>query len=349
MKKRNGTISFFKFLFIFLIMVYHCNDLRNGFDGGIPIKKAYLAVEFFFIVSGYYFAKSIVKKWNDESDIYLDNLKFIWAKLKRFLPYSLVATFLIIIVLKIYNAVSLTDILMSIYSVTFLSIFGFKNLVRTLWFISAMLAVMFIIYPIIRRKKMVYVYYISPLIILFGLGFLIQNYNCLDVHQVSWNHLFCVGLLRALVEINIGIVIAFFEPKINFMLSSMKLKYLNILISLVEVFLYAFVIGFILFYQKMNNLDYFVLIIMSLAIALSMSEKGVLNKIFSNKFIYYLEKISLPIYINHAVFVTFFDYYSLRHNISFYLNLSICCLTTIVFSILEYQIINYIKKRKLKS
>ena len=93
MKKHNGTISLLKFIFAFIVMMYH---FRISFFPSnrhlLPINLGYLAVDFFFIVSGYYFGLSAIKDWNKRSNIYLDNLKMLWNKIKRLLPYSIIAT-----------------------------------------------------------------------------------------------------------------------------------------------------------------------------------------------------------------------------------------------------------------
>ena len=51
-KKSNLEIDMLKFLFSIVVVLCHWGKLLNGG----------LAVEFFFIVSGYFFAKSIIAK-----------------------------------------------------------------------------------------------------------------------------------------------------------------------------------------------------------------------------------------------------------------------------------------------
>ena len=60
-EKRNGIISLWKFLFAIVIAFFHCSqfyqDIKNPFFPG-----GYIAVEFFFIVSGFYLAKKGLKE-----------------------------------------------------------------------------------------------------------------------------------------------------------------------------------------------------------------------------------------------------------------------------------------------
>lgn len=60
MKGRNGTIDFFKFLFTIIIVFYHLDNLIDNPADRIT-KCGYIAVEFFFIVSGYLLMKKADK------------------------------------------------------------------------------------------------------------------------------------------------------------------------------------------------------------------------------------------------------------------------------------------------
>ena len=50
-KLHNGEISILKFLFALLILAFHLGGFYDKFNYG------YIGVEFFFIVSGFFFAK----------------------------------------------------------------------------------------------------------------------------------------------------------------------------------------------------------------------------------------------------------------------------------------------------
>lgn len=58
MKKRNGSIELYRFLFALVIMVRHIKPLfvSNGYNR--LFGRGALGVEFFFIVSGYLMAKN---------------------------------------------------------------------------------------------------------------------------------------------------------------------------------------------------------------------------------------------------------------------------------------------------
>ncbi len=352
MKKRNGTISFLKFIFAILIMIMHFDrSLRNGYVGGPPIRPAYLCVEFFFIVSGYYFGKAIMDELNKKSNIYLDNLKMIWKKIKKLLPYSIIATAIGSIFLLIFHKIKPSQLALSVYGAFLVNMTGIGdfNIMLPLWYLSSMLIVMFVIYPVIRKQKENYAFYTAPLIILFGLGYMYRCYHMLDITYSSWNGLFYGGLLRALVEISIGVVIAFSMQHIISLFERVKFKHLSKLLTIIELLLYSFIIAFMIFYSKKSAIDYFILIIMVIAVTISLSGKSLSTKWLSHKFIFYLEKLSLLVYINHYAFSILFESLGKLYNFHFFLSLSLAIMCTFIFSIVEMIVADHIKRRRTTS
>ena len=73
-KKRNNTIDILKFVFAICIVIHHiCKKFHIPF-----FQRGLLAVDFYFIVSGYLFLKSIRKRRkNGTENVYQDNVSFI--------------------------------------------------------------------------------------------------------------------------------------------------------------------------------------------------------------------------------------------------------------------------------
>nr|HPK17136.1 acyltransferase family protein [Clostridia bacterium] len=90
-KKYNPEIDVWKFVFSIVIFLFHSYKLK--FTGGDALLgKGYLAVEFFYLVSGYFMAAS-VKRLEDKSGakpaaLGSETVKFIERKISRiYLPY----------------------------------------------------------------------------------------------------------------------------------------------------------------------------------------------------------------------------------------------------------------------
>ena len=91
-KKRNGKIEFLRFLFAVIIVLHHSRYLVS--DEKCIFLGGSLAVEFFFIVSGYLMMATIEKKRLTNSSVLMlgnETLQFILKKVKSVYPDVLIA------------------------------------------------------------------------------------------------------------------------------------------------------------------------------------------------------------------------------------------------------------------
>ena len=68
--RRNYVIDLLKFIFSIVIVLYHINtlDLQPRGGGYLIAKSGFIAVEFFFIVSGYLLAQSTDRQTDRQTD-----------------------------------------------------------------------------------------------------------------------------------------------------------------------------------------------------------------------------------------------------------------------------------------
>lgn len=292
-KARNGKVDFLKFIFSIVVIIYHFgNSVKYPSE---LFNKGYIAVEFFFIVSGFLFAKSLSKIEYSKESFINDSLRFMGKKYISFMPYhiftcicTLILCFFVVYDKNIYYFGA--GILNAIPDLFLLQMCGIKNMdmLGHEWYISAMLIVMFILTPIIIKYRNTYLKYIAPISFVFVTGYLYNNYDSLDIVFKN-NGFVCGGLLRAFAEISLGCVCyAAFE-------SGILDKFNKILLSSIELIIYLIV----LFYAdkhliKLN--DFTVMFLLAAAVTISFSEKTSL-KIFNNKFVSFLGKLSFPIYL----------------------------------------------------
>ena len=92
------------------------------------------------------------------------------------------------------------------------------------------------------------------------------------------------------------------------------------------------------------------LLILGISIAIAFSEKTVTYKLSNNKFCYYLEKLSLPIYLNQIWIILLVDKYLKQYN--FKIKLIIAVIATILISaiimFLTEKLLNLIRKINFK-
>lgn len=344
-EQHNGTISIWKFIFCLVIAVFHGKLLFP--NGNMPIfKGGYIAVEFFFIVSGIYFAKSALKETKTKKPIGEETVSFIWNKLKKLLPYIVISYIMSITFYQFFNSqLSISQKVNSIWNVLLIKEFGFRGFIisSAWWYLTGMYASMFVLYPFIKKYKENFILNVSPIIVLVLLGYLSARWGHLDQSfKVLDGHL-STGMLRAFAEINLGMIVYYINQKLKNIEYTKTFRIALTLIS--EAFLIAVLI-IISVISRHSEYDYVMLAMIATSILIINSGKTIEKKLFSNKFIFFLEKISMPIFINHQFFfiviwrTEYFNRFTTTQNVIMYLS------SAVVFSIIEYLIISKVQKKE---
>ena len=211
-QKRNGAIDFWKFVFCMIIAIYHGRYMGGSVPYALFKDGGYLAVEFFFLVSGFLMAKS-AKRAEETSRLQLgtETAQFIWHKAKIILPYFIFA-YIVGFAIRAYTAHSgAIDILnngfQSIVQLLFLEMSGIEafTAIGASWYISAMLISMLALYPLLRKNRNVFTWVIAPLLAIFILGYLSHEHGWLNETTKAWQLVY-PGLLRAVAELSLGCV-----------------------------------------------------------------------------------------------------------------------------------------------
>lgn len=333
---RNGTISLLKFIFSILILMYHIGKVAIGTHRFMVITVGYIAVDFFFIVSGYYFYNSILKI-DKKENIYHWNLKKTLNRLIKFLPYTIIIYLIGSVLLFINDKIAINEIFQAIFNTSLLDMSGLYGytLNGPLWYLSAMIIVFFALTPVIYNNLDKYSYYIAPITILFGIGYLYHQSESLNIFLTGWNNIIYSGLIRALVDINIGIIV--YELSIKLSINIKENKYKTILLNFIQITLYILLFTYILFYHHEGRMDYIALIIIVIATITSFTDRHI-NKLLDTRIVRYLEKLSLPVFINHFVIIIILNIY-LKPNSKYIITFSLCIIVTLLFSIIEMLVV----------
>ena len=215
-QQRNNLVEFARFLFSLLVVGYHVQMTWAGnklsvFEGGA------LAVEFFFLISGYFLARSIEKiSAKEEINIFKETLMFMWGKIKAILPVHVVAIIGMVIVIlstKINEAGKIIlNGLPSVFLVHMIVVWNDSfnlALIVPEWYISSMLICMLFMFPIgvLLHKKIN-----GALVTLCLLGILVIAlliYGFSAKWKLSQNFVYD---LRAWGEMYVGMFAYFFSP-----------------------------------------------------------------------------------------------------------------------------------------
>lgn len=348
MEKRNYFVDVLKFIFAIIIVFYHTWKFKLFDYNTSYFRYGYLAVDFYFIVTGYLLINSINKKkltYNKET-IGKDACKFIWGKLKGIWIYLLLSYIVALIFININQPFTIEtffsdEILSNISGLNFLG-YGVTVNVPT-WYISTMIFILFIIYPLIVKNKKNYTYYIAPLSIV--LTIIVKNYfqiNMYDPTPVSF--LFINGFYRGIIFINLGIII--YEISDHLKRIDLK-KSQRTLLTILEIVLYLFLI-YNMHYRLIYR--YPVAILFILATIITFSNQSYTKDVFKSHIWAVFSKIGFLMYLNHeylrSFIIKYFSMYSYREMVIIFF------LCTIIISSLMYIVVEgskcLIRKYKYK-
>lgn len=315
--KRNGKIEFMRFAFAIAIVLYHAQkhylDINKESINLAFFCRGYIGVEFFFLVAGFFMAKSIYKKVYDQAgnqivpdnrtfNLGLETVKYTWHKVKAILPWHFAAFFIMFVATVYLNQYSFRmmckKILNMIPNLFFFNKIGFdfSNLNRVEWYITCMIFAIMILYPICRKYYSMFVYVIGPVGALFLLGYIQQNFGTFT-NTSRWNGIIFICMIRAIAEIALGTTT--FE--ISRVLSEKQFSYKKrMALTCLEWGGLAFIILFVLSTIS-TKYEIYAIFVMMMVIALILSEQVLDNAFFNNSFCYFLGKASLPIYLSQVL------------------------------------------------
>lgn len=312
-KQRNNLVEFARFLFSLLVVGYHvqmtwAGDKLSIFEGGA------LAVEFFFLISGYFLARSIEKiASNEKSNVLLDTGKFMWGKVKGILPVHAVAIIGIIVVILCTRLSSAGDMIVkglpSIFlvhmAVVWDSSFNLALIIPE-WYLSAMLVTMLFMFPIgvLLRKKIKGVFVTLVLVGLLVVAMLICGFSTKWAMPQNF-----VYDLRAWGEMCVG-MFAFYLA--SFIAKKETKERTKSFLPVLEVVLYAIpiIVGVVPFPATYSYVTMIVTVVCVFgALAITFSNKGlqVQNRKINSAF-GWLGSISLAIYLFHPVLISLFEH-----------------------------------------
>lgn len=211
----NGVIDWWKLVFCLVILVMHVGEYFS--EGFYLLEWGGYAVEFFFIVSGYFMCAHAMKQKPSDGlkNIGRENISFTAGKIKTVLPAYLYA-WLLAFAMYIYKTgldvlkndgirAFVLKIVHALPNLLLLDMGGIKGteVLGVSWYVSAMLIVMFITYPMLRKWGRNYCLIAAPMLALLLSGFYTSRFG--DYHgRYFWTGIMNHGLMRGFISINIG-------------------------------------------------------------------------------------------------------------------------------------------------
>ena len=353
MKTKNNYIEILRFLFCCIILIHHSGNLLAEGQKNFFVSGA-LAVEFFYIVTGYFAAKHLSSS-QDVTDKMCYSTLYTVKKLLRVLPYAAFG------ILSIYalnffwpaDPISLKERLMLLQNMPMelsmlpmtgtisIDLFNYRD--TPLWFLSSMLIALPVVMYMYQKFTDVFkgwiMWFLSPILL------------CYMVHR--WDSIFAWGsygtflyggTIRALADITLGFSAYFIVTYIR----NKQLKpnaFIKLLITVCEFLLLLFTV-----YSCHRDLaaydEIFVTYIIWIMIILTLSGlsytehigSGILSPVAT-----FLGKISMPIYCIHwgtyQYVIKFIP--GLTYINGLLINFAVCVLISVILMI----IVNMFKKK----
>ena len=257
-----------------------------------------------------------ISLFTDIGDIHISILKktfiFISHKIKLIYPCFLWAFLIAFIVRAVISGSNLAQILHNIISsipeLLLLRMSGITGYwVNTpTWYISAMVIVMLIFYPLLQKidEKL-----ISPFSFIISIGAYLWLYYSLGTleNPYKWQRFCYSGLIRGVGGIMLGAACFKLSSMIRSAQTTALCRFVTYVLSVIELLCYLTVI-FVSFSFGRTSVDFLLVALLAIAVTLSFSEKTLQVFIFKKhaEFCLYCGRFSVALYLNHRVFTLIF-------------------------------------------
>ena len=290
-KKGNNSISFWRIIFTLLIIMLHCGFTQGG----------YIAVEFFFLVSGFLLAKGYY------GDKHTSLKQYIKKRIQRLYPMYFVTAMVFLVFFSILDFAS-RDFSVRLFfidliektatnwkSVLMLQLFGSGpiDINAPAWYVAALFWVAllyFILMKLLPKKAFVVFTAVTSGAVLICCFIFIGHLDLWEEKTLFISQ----GVFRAYAEIGLGILIYVIKEKLSEKQINSKIAFIVELIGYVAILVATA-------FTRHTRLDYLLLLIMAVCVFLSFSEHR--GAFFRNKIVTTISGYTYGVYMNHSFFV----------------------------------------------
>lgn len=298
MQKKMNSIEAFRFVFMLIICIWH-------YQGTKVLAHGYMAVEFFFILSG------VLMFFSSNKEYALGTLDYTMKKVKRFAPDCLLLIayvnlrHMILPVLLGRKELDVSWLLQALPESLFLQNTGIYTggVNFPMWYVSVLLFGGAFVYALLRFNKRLALSIILPMIVLVGYTYIFSmdkrgRVDSFDLHGGIYT-----PMLRGVCGISLGVVLGYIFVLKKQYIQCVKTWVIDALgmISLCLFLIFAI-------FPTSQSYDRYLLIIVPFLLLACFVEKSLFNKLFENKcwailggcswqMLVYHGRIIIPLYV----------------------------------------------------
>lgn len=298
MQKKMNSIEAFRFVFMLIICIWHYQSTK-------ALAHGYMAVEFFFILSG------VLMFFSSNKEYALGTLDYTMKKVKRFAPDCLLMIayvnlrHMILPVLLGRKELDVSWLLQALPESLFLQNTGIYTggVNFPMWYVSVLLFGGAFVYALLRFNKRLALSIILPMIVLVGYTYIFSmdkrgRIDSFDLHGGIYT-----PMLRGVCGISLGVVLGYIFVLKKQYIQCVKTWVIDALgmISLCLFLIFAI-------FPTSQSYDRYLLIIVPFLLLACFVEKSLFNKLFGNKcwailggyswqMLVYHGRIIIPLYV----------------------------------------------------
>ena len=280
------SIEFFRFIFMLQICLWHYNSCLG------LMKNGYIAVEFFFILSGFLIYKSFSKPCSK------DIISFTKAKLNAFLPKIVISFLLFGFTFYAVIIDNPEKIINDLFLLSGTGLVKGSGINSPIWYISVLVFGGAFIYALLKKMENIAISVIFPLIVLLVYTYILNNNN---YNLELWTTIGCfyMPFWRGVADMCLGCILG--HLYIDYLRKLDSSKYISLFNIL---FLIAF-IGYCFSIFITTHYDGYILICCAILVLGCFSEKCIINKYITQKIWIVLGRISFDMLILHVYVLRF--------------------------------------------
>lgn len=192
---RNTEVDLLRVVFATVVLIHHSHGLNPPDIANYPFVGGYIAVEFFFLLTGFFAAREVSEADIPAPLMGAQAIKWTFSKFSRIFPFVVPAVFIHYIMVSLLNNSSgfetIKSLVYGIFEAALLPASGIYEsfMILPLWYLSALLVLLPLFYYLLMKAPAFFPYVAAPLSALMIYGYFSVSVGHIDVWY-AWHGIY---------------------------------------------------------------------------------------------------------------------------------------------------------------